>query len=72
MKTQSLESRIARIAEDYGDPLLSRAAIEVGEVVAERDRLRSPWRKAGWVLWGAFCASVGSVIGHVALRMGWL
>lgn len=71
-KAPTLESRIARIAENYGDGTLRAYATEAGEAQAQIDRLRNPWRKAGLILWGAFCGGIGGLIVQVAWHMGWL
>jgi hypothetical protein len=77
VKTQTLESRIQRAAEDFGCPVLRRAALEVGEMRAERDDYRSSYLAMYFM--SAFMLGIGFVLGYaaplvraIAKAKGWL
>ena len=72
MKTQSLESRIQRCAEDYGDPRLRVYANEAAELEKACDRLRQKFRVLSLLYWLLVGLSVGTCCVQIAIRMGWL
>jgi hypothetical protein len=68
---QNLESRIQRAAEDFGCPVLRRAALEVGEMRTEVDH----WHRQ--CLTWHFCAHAMVVVAGflgiwVAVLKGWI
>lgn len=66
----TLESRIARIAEQYGDGLLRSYATEAGEAVSERDRLRRTFRVFSRIFSFVAGYCIGSGLAQIAMRMG--
>ena len=73
----SLESRIARIAEQYGDGLLRRYATEAGEAERDRDEFRFGchamyFLSVAPLVLGFLLGYAGSLVHIVAQVRGWL